>query len=242
MEHCARDWREECLQRLTHFSQSRTQIVKELAAMVRGLGFDYCSYVIRLPFPLTQPTVVWSSTYPAPWLEHYFAHGYLTIDPVLQQLFRDPTPVVWSTTTFTQEPAFWEEARAHRIRHGWAIATHGSTRTVGILSLARSEDALTESELDKVEARLVWLSHAAHGAISNVEMRTLHAPTERDLSPREREILRWTAAGKTAAEIGLIVGISERTVNFHIASTLTKFNVANKTQAVVTAVMLGMLY
>ena len=40
----------------------------------------------------------------------------------------------------------------------------------------------------------------------------------------------------------LILGISEHTVNFHIASLLVKLNVANKTQAVITAVMLGMLY
>ena len=212
MDHCARDWREECLQRLTQSSQSRTQIVNELAGIARGLGFDYCSYVMYVPFPLAKPAVVWSSTYPAPWLEHYFAHGYLAIDPLLQQLSRNPTPVVWSTPTFTQEPAFWEEACAHGVRHGWAIATHGSTRTVGILSLARSEQALTARELGEVEAQLVGQSHAAHGAISHVEMRQLHAPTDRDLSLREREMLRWTAAGKTAGEIGLILGISERTV------------------------------
>ena len=179
---------------------------------------------------------------PSPLAQHYFAHGYLTIDPLLQQLSRNPTPVVWSTTAFTQEPAFWEEAHAHGVRHGWAVATHGSTRTMGILSLARSEEALTARELGNVEAQLVWLSQAAHGAITNVEMRTLHAPTERDLTLREREMLRWTAAGKTAAEIGLILGISVRTVNFHIASTLVKFNVTNKIQAVMTASMLGMLY
>ena len=56
------------------------------------------------------------------------------------------------------------------------------------------------------------------------------------------EMLRWTAAGKNADGIGLILGISERTVNFLIASALVKLNVANKTQAVITAVMLGMLY
>ena len=59
---------------------------------------------------------------------------------------------------------------------------------------------------------------------------------------REREMLRGTAAGKTAGEIGLILGISVRTVNFRIASTLVKFNVTNKIQAVMTASMLGMLY
>ena len=82
MEHCARHGREECLQRLTQSSQCRTQIVNELASIARGLGFDYCSYVMQVPLPLTKPAVVWSSTYPALWLKHYFAHGYLTIDPL----------------------------------------------------------------------------------------------------------------------------------------------------------------
>ena len=153
-----KDWREDCLQRLKRSSQCRAQVVNELGSIVRGLGFEHCSYVMHLPLPLTRPTVVWSSTYPALWLECCCAHGFHTIDPVLQQLSHDPTPVIWSTDTFTQEPAFWQEARAQGIRHGWTIATHGSrARTMGVLSLSRSEGALTVRELGKVETQLVWL-------------------------------------------------------------------------------------
>ena len=62
-----------------------------------------------------------------------------------------------------------------------------------------------------------------------------------DLTPREREVLRWTAAGKTSCEIGIILGISARTVNFHVTSILSKLNAVNKTQAVVKAVLLDLL-
>ncbi|WP_409997200.1 helix-turn-helix domain-containing protein [Bradyrhizobium cosmicum] len=36
------------------------------------------------------------------------------------------------------------------------------------------------------------------------------------LSPREYECLEWSARGKSAAEIGIILGIAERTAGFHL--------------------------
>ena len=50
------------------------------------------------------------------------------------------------------------------------------------------------------------------------------------------------SASKSADEVGRILGISVRAMNFHIAGALVKFNVANRTQAVTTAMTLGMLY
>ena len=38
---------------------------------------------------------------------------------------------------------------------------------------------------------------------------------EMNFSKREKEILKWTAEGKTSAEIAIILSISENTVNFH---------------------------
>lgn len=61
------------------------------------------------------------------------------------------------------------------------------------------------------------------------------------LSDRELSVLRWTAVGKTSHEIGTILGISARTVNFHITSLLYKLDAVNKTQAVATAALLNLL-
>ncbi|TAK90835.1 MAG: LuxR family transcriptional regulator, partial [Aquabacterium sp.] len=61
------------------------------------------------------------------------------------------------------------------------------------------------------------------------------------LSGRERSILQWTAEGKTSGEISDIMGIAERTVNFHITNVMTKLNCANKTAATVRAALLGLL-
>ncbi|MCX4161037.1 MULTISPECIES: helix-turn-helix transcriptional regulator [Paraburkholderia] len=61
------------------------------------------------------------------------------------------------------------------------------------------------------------------------------------LSLREREVLRWSAQGKTSYEIGIILGLTERTINFHIAKSIMKLDASNKTHAVVKAVLLGLI-
>lgn len=235
------DWREQCLSRLTASAGSVDAVVLELAAIVSQLGFEYCSYVFRIPLSVAKPVVIWSSTYPAHWLDHYFANNYLDIDPIIQRVTRDSSPLIWADTAADSRPDFWEDARAHGIRHGWALSTHGACMTTGMLSLARSSQAVTQSELAETEMKLVWLSHVVHGLIESVELKKLMPGPVAELTAREREVLRWSATGKTVGEIGAILGISERTVTFHVTSTLVKLNVVNKTQAVSKALILDIL-
>lgn len=59
------------------------------------------------------------------------------------------------------------------------------------------------------------------------------------LTCREVEILRWCAAGKTAEEIGTILNLKSRTVNFHVGKAIHKMGVSNKTAAAVQAALSG---
>lgn len=56
------------------------------------------------------------------------------------------------------------------------------------------------------------------------------------VSARELDCLRWMAAGKSAWEASVILGISERTVRFHLNSAREKLNCTTTTQAVAKAV------
>jgi len=56
------------------------------------------------------------------------------------------------------------------------------------------------------------------------------------VSARELDCLRWVAAGKSAWEASVILGISERTVRFHLNSAREKLNCTTTTQAVAKAV------
>jgi DNA-binding CsgD family transcriptional regulator len=54
---------------------------------------------------------------------------------------------------------------------------------------------------------------------------------EAGLSPRENEVLEWIAAGKTNAEIGIILGVSVHTVKRHVERVLEKLGVENRRAA-----------
>ena len=55
------------------------------------------------------------------------------------------------------------------------------------------------------------------------------------LNDREVETLTWVARGKTSAEIAQILGLTKRTIDFHLDNARTKLGEATRTQAVVKA-------
>lgn len=61
------------------------------------------------------------------------------------------------------------------------------------------------------------------------------------LSEREVETLVWSARGKTSGEIATILGLSKRTVDFHIDNARQKLGVATRIEAVVKAASAGII-
>lgn len=63
------------------------------------------------------------------------------------------------------------------------------------------------------------------------------APLEQafGLTPREAEVLLWVAQGKTNAEIGLILGMAEKTVKVHLGHVFEKLGSDNRNAAGVQA-------
>jgi DNA-binding NarL/FixJ family response regulator len=61
------------------------------------------------------------------------------------------------------------------------------------------------------------------------------------LTPRELMVLRLMAAGLSNREIASPLGISERTVKFHVTAILNKLGADNRTQAVAMASRRGIL-
>jgi DNA-binding NarL/FixJ family response regulator len=55
------------------------------------------------------------------------------------------------------------------------------------------------------------------------------------LTPRQRDVLRLIAKGKSNKEIGRLLGISEGTVKLHVTSILRFLKVRNRTEAALLA-------
>jgi DNA-binding response OmpR family regulator len=60
-------------------------------------------------------------------------------------------------------------------------------------------------------------------------------PKRVDLNDREVETLTWAARGKTSAEIAQILGLSKRTVDFHIDNARVKLGAATRVEAAIKA-------
>ena len=52
------------------------------------------------------------------------------------------------------------------------------------------------------------------------------------LTDRELTCLRWAAIGKTSWEVGVILGLAERTINFHIHNACRKLDVHGRQAAI----------
>lgn len=61
------------------------------------------------------------------------------------------------------------------------------------------------------------------------------------LTERELQVLTWVARGKSSSDIAGILGISERTVNFHLDNAMRKAGVATRVQAAVKCAMLKLI-
>jgi DNA-binding CsgD family transcriptional regulator len=76
-----------------------------------------------------------------------------------------------------------------------------------------------------------------------VLMANTHTPLSNrvmGLSPRETTVLMWMKQGKTNWEISRILGVSERTIRFHVEGIFVKLDVSSRTQAVAFAMEQGL--
>lgn len=83
-----------------------------------------------------------------------------------------------------------------------------------------------------------WLSR---GVSAQVTTWAQKQPGQSDLTEREIEVLRLVVGGKTNQEIGLALGISEKTVEKHLMNVFTKMEVSSRVEAAVQAVRSGMV-
>jgi len=56
-----------------------------------------------------------------------------------------------------------------------------------------------------------------------------------DMTNREVELLTWAARGKTSAEIAIIVGLSKRTIDFHLDNARIKLGATTRIEAAIKA-------
>ena len=66
------------------------------------------------------------------------------------------------------------------------------------------------------------------------------APALISLTPRESAVLQHLARGRSNKQIAAALGVSERTIKFHVSTLFTKLGATNRTEAVTRAIQAGL--
>lgn len=182
--------------------------------------------------------------WPDDWGAHYIQQRYYLHDRVVCHALMSSSPMHWLEARKRgdlggEEKRLFGEAREFGLADGFVTPLHQIDAAVASVSVTSSV-RLDLSPTDQAALRLLSIYYCSFG------MRLKHSADGAGrlrvcLTPRQRECLQWVRAGKSSWEIGEIVGIAERTVNFHIEEACRRLNVQTRQQAVIEAVIQGLI-
>ncbi|MGJ3264771.1 MAG: LuxR family transcriptional regulator [Salinarimonas sp.] len=174
---------------------------------------------------------------PAQWYDLYTRANYMEHDPVVRHCRASVHPFEWKDVPIdlqAQPKAREVMTRAHdfRMEQGFCLPVHGIDGVDGCISLSGRDVELTPETKPAIHLMALYAFDRGR-EIARDKMRSTI-----QLSPREIEILSFSASGYSASAIAKRLGITERTVTAHITNACCKLDASNKTQAVARAVQL----
>jgi DNA-binding CsgD family transcriptional regulator len=222
----------------------RDQLLGEIVRFTHSLGFETVSATTVIDHMLGEAEFITIDNTPAAYRDTFKDTVSGRIDPVMQHCKRQSVPIIWDQSTYTTagQGDKWEVQARYGYHTGIAMALHLPEGRHFFFGVDRDQ-ALPRhpGELTRLVADLQLFAVHAQDAAQRVLLPRSLGPDVPSLTPRELECLRWTMEGKTAWEVGGIVGITERTAGLHINNATHKLGCANKHQAVLKALRLGLI-
>jgi LuxR family transcriptional regulator, quorum-sensing system regulator BjaR1 len=205
-------------------------------AMERSLAlFGFENFIMTgLPHPGQHiDSLILLKKWPLQWYEVYTRRHYERFDPVIRQCRQSVQPFEWAEAPYDPQSnpeaaAVMQGATEFGMTQGYCLPIHGLNGYEACLSMSGPNLDLTPQTKPAIHLMAMYAFERA---------RRIMAPHPRPnpLTAREQETLRWAAMGKSAADTGEILGVTERTITAHITSACQKLGAANKTHAVARA-------
>ena len=221
-------------------TKNRNKVCDSFQRFVEKLGFANTA-CIKLPEKGERlRDCVLMNTRPAEWSEEYDRKNYYLLDPVARELGRSYLPFAWSDVLRSRQLNATETnvmnlAQDFDMDGGFVVPIFGTSGNVALVSLAGSNVDLCESTRGAATLASIYV----HNRLFTLDRMAREDAVS--LTPREIECLHWVAAGKSDWQIGQILNISSKTVNYHVENVKRKFGVATRIQAVVAAMRQGKL-
>jgi LuxR family quorum sensing-dependent transcriptional regulator len=177
--------------------------------------------------------VLLASRVPAEWMDLYVRENYVWHDPSQRHVKLTVHPYEWKDAPYDpeREPKvrdFVRRAHDFKVDNGLVVPIPGPTGCVGQVFMGGGNFRFSNHDMPTLHLMALY-------AFDRVERLSGNVMTKPNFSARQREILMWTAAGKTAWEIGEILKISQRTVEWHLRTMAEKLGTLNRMQTVMVA-------
>jgi DNA-binding CsgD family transcriptional regulator len=219
-------------------------LLKELVSFSGNLGFNQaCAFMTIRKAGTSKFSAKDVNNYSDAWKGAYRDEKLLSTDPIIRHLSISNLPLVWDHKLYVKAGAseLWDLTSSHGFDSGIAISLRDHLGNGYKIGLSRDQQITTDPrELSRLVADTQLFGAFAQSAM----MRIWNPKPDADfpsLTAREIECLSWTLEGKTAWELGVILGITERTANFHLGNAIQKLDCDNKHSAVIKAMRMGMI-
>lgn len=225
-------------------------LTSAVESIVKTLGFE--SFVYGMSLSKThrrdEHFYVWGTVDKA-WLAEYDQNSYIEIDPRVTYGWETlPPPLIWDASIANQNNAylpFLNRAATYGIGSGVAVYLRDDTSKI-MVALSSPERYISKSrreEICAVTGQIMHLASLFHWIfVKKVVAAGVPPPQEgHPLSGREKICLQFAAHGMTSKDIGLKLGIKQRTANFHFANIISKLGALNRQEAIATAVAQGII-
>ena len=219
-------------------------LLNELVLFSENLGFNQaCAFMTIRKGGTSKYEAKAVDNYNPEWKESSRTEKLISSDPLIKHSSTSNLPLVWGRSLYEKAKAtdLWELYASHGFNSGIAISLRDHLGNGYKIGLSRDQPITTEPrELSRLVADTQLFGAFAQSAM----MRIWNPKPEVDfpaLTARELECLSWTLEGKTAWELGVILGITERTANFHLGNAIQKLDCDNKHSAVIKAMRMGMI-
>ena len=226
-------------------SEDFASFERRLVATAQALGFPIISGVLMRGVLHDADVQITSlGNTPDAYVQAAKDLGDARRDPVMASLMTQSVPVVYDQRTYADAGVgeLWEMQAPFGYKTGIAVKLHLPGDKHFLLGVDR-EEALPSAgaQLMQMVAGLQLLAAHALTAADRLLSPKLASGELPRLTRRELDVLSWTAQGKTAWEVSVILGMSEKTVNFHLGNAMRKLQVSSKHQAVLKCVAAGVL-
>ena len=225
-------------------SRDRDEFQGELVAFTKRLGFETVACTVVIDHMLGEAEFIMIDNTPREYKEAFKNPLNGRRDPVMQHCKRQSVPIIWDQSTYVSNGLGdkWEEQASFGMSNGIAMAFHLPEGRHFLFGVERDRPVPDDAaELTRMVADLQLFAVHAQDAALRILIPASLDPSLPSLTPRELETLRWTMAGKTAWEVGELLGITERTASLHVNNATHKLDCVNKHQAVLKALRLGLL-